>query len=135
MSTNNGQRTTNKRIGILAIQGDFALHAKMLDRIGVPWKLVKHVADLQEVDGLILPGGESTTMLNVFADEGMDTAIRDFAAAGKPRAKAGATAAESAPGKRSDDRGRSARSDARRGGCDAEWGHHPGIEERKLPCA
>ena len=84
MSTNNGQRTTNKSVGILAIQGDFALHAKMLDRIGVPWKLVKHVADVQEVAGLILPGGESTTMLNVFADEGMDTAIRDFAAAGKP---------------------------------------------------
>jgi len=84
MSTNNGQRTTKRPVGILAIQGDFELHAKMLDRLGVPWKLVKHVADLREVGGLILPGGESTTMLNVFADEGMDTAIRDFAAAGKP---------------------------------------------------
>jgi len=84
MSTDNGQRTTKKPLGILAIQGDFELHGKMLDRIGVPWKLVKHVADLHEVAGLILPGGESTTMLNVFADEGMDTAIRDFAAAGKP---------------------------------------------------
>ena len=84
MSTNNGQRTTTRPVGILAIQGDFELHAKMLDRLGVPWKLVKHVADLREVGGLILPGGESTTMLNVFADEGMDTAIRDFAAAGKP---------------------------------------------------
>jgi len=84
MSTNHGQRTTKRPVGILAIQGDFELHAKMLDRLGVPWKLVKHVADLREVGGLILPGGESTTMLNVFADEGMDTAIRDFAAAGKP---------------------------------------------------
>jgi len=84
MSTNNGQRTTKRPVGILAIQGDFELHAKMLDRLGVPWKLVKHVADLREVGGLILPGGESTTMLNVFADEGMDTAIRGFAAAGKP---------------------------------------------------
>ncbi len=77
---NNG----NKPIGILAIQGDFELHAKMLDRVGTPWKLIKHVADLQEVAGLILPGGESTTMLNVFADEGMGAAIREFAAAGKP---------------------------------------------------
>ena len=84
MSTNHGQRTTKRPVGILAIQGDFELHAKMLDRLGVPWKLVKHVADLREVRGLILPGGESTTMLNVFADEGMDAAIRDFAAAGKP---------------------------------------------------
>ncbi len=74
----------HKPVGILAIQGDFELHAKMLDRTGTPWKLIKHVADLQEVSGLILPGGESTTMLNVFADEGMDVAIRDFAAAGKP---------------------------------------------------
>jgi len=84
MTKNNGQRTTKRPIGILAIQGDFELHAKMLERVGMPWKLIKHVVDLQEASGLILPGGESTTMLNVFADEGMDTAIRDFAAAGKP---------------------------------------------------
>lgn len=84
MSMDNGERTTNKAVGILAIQGDFAMHAKMLGRTGTPWKLIKHAADLQEVAGLILPGGESTTMLNVFADEGMDAAIRDFAAAGKP---------------------------------------------------
>jgi pyridoxal 5'-phosphate synthase pdxT subunit len=84
MSTDNGQRTTNKSVGILAIQGDFELHAKMLDRVGTPWKLIKHVADLREVAGLILPGGESTTMLNVFTDEGMDAAIRDFATEGKP---------------------------------------------------
>ena len=84
MSTDNGQKTTDKRVGILAIQGDFELHARMLGRVGTSWRLVKHAADLQEVEGLILPGGESTTMLNVFADEGMDAAIRDFAAAGKP---------------------------------------------------
>jgi 5'-phosphate synthase pdxT subunit len=85
MIHNSELRTHNsKPVGILAIQGDFDLHAKMLDRTGAPWKLIKHTADLQEVAGLILPGGESTTMLNVFADEGMDAAIRDFAAAGKP---------------------------------------------------
>jgi len=84
MSRDNGRRTTDKPVGILAIQGDFERHAKMLDRIGVPWKLVKHVAELGEVRALILPGGESTTMLNVFADEGMDAAIRNFAAAGRP---------------------------------------------------
>jgi pyridoxal 5'-phosphate synthase pdxT subunit len=84
MSTDNGRRTKGKRVGILAIQGDFGLHAKMLSRMGTPWKLIKHAVDLQEVAGLILPGGESTTMLNVFADEGMDDAIRDFAATGKP---------------------------------------------------
>ena len=74
----------NKPVGILAVQGDFAMHAKMLDRMGVRWKLVKHKADLDGVGGLIMPGGESTTMLNLFADEGLGDAIRRFAAEGKP---------------------------------------------------
>jgi len=77
---NNG----HKPVGILAIQGDFAMHAKMLDRIAAPWKLVKHAAVLEEVSGLIMPGGESTTMLKFFANEGMGDAIKDFAAKGKP---------------------------------------------------
>jgi 5'-phosphate synthase pdxT subunit len=77
---NNG----HKPVGILAIQGDFAMHAKMLDRIRAPWKLVKHAQDLEEVKGLIMPGGESTTMLKFFANEGMGSAIQDFAAKGKP---------------------------------------------------
>jgi len=77
---NNG----HKPVGILAIQGDFAMHAKMLDRIRAPWKFVKHVRDLEEVGGLIMPGGESTTMLKFFDNEGMGSAIQDFAAKGKP---------------------------------------------------
>jgi 5'-phosphate synthase pdxT subunit len=77
-------KSGKKTIGILAIQGDFAMHARMLERIGVRWRLVKHARDLQEVDGLILPGGESTTMLKLFAGEGLDQAIKDFAAHGKP---------------------------------------------------
>jgi len=66
-------------VGILALQGDFALHAKMLDRLGARWKLVKHAAELDEVDGLIIPGGESTTMLKFFPRESMTGAIREFA--------------------------------------------------------
>jgi len=77
---NNGHKTA----GILAIQGDFAMHAKMLDRIGAPWRLVKHASDLDGVAGLIMPGGESTTMLKLFEAEGCGEAIRRFAAAGKP---------------------------------------------------
>jgi len=76
---NNG----SKPVGILAIQGDFAMHAKMLDRIAAAWKLVKHTAELQGVSGLIMPGGESTTMLKFLANEGMGAAIKDFAAEGK----------------------------------------------------
>ena len=74
----------HKPIGVLAIQGDFAMHAQMLDRIAAPWKLVKHAAELEGVSGLIMPGGESTTMLKFFANEDMGAAIRDFAAKGKP---------------------------------------------------
>ncbi len=71
-------------VGILAIQGNFALHAKMLDRIGAPWKMVKHATELGEVSGLILPGGESTTFLKFFSSEGLGDAIEDFAGQGKP---------------------------------------------------
>jgi len=77
-------QSDRKAVGILALQGDFALHAKMLERIGAPWKLVKYASELAEVRGLILPGGESTTMLKFFSQEGMGAAIQEFAAAGKP---------------------------------------------------
>jgi len=77
---NNG----HKPVGILAIQGDFAMHAKMLDALAAPWMLVKHPADLAAASGLIMPGGESTTMLKFFAHEGMGTAIKEFAAQRKP---------------------------------------------------
>jgi pyridoxal 5'-phosphate synthase pdxT subunit len=74
----------HKPIGVLAIQGDFAMHAKMLERIGAPYKLVKHSSELAEVGGLIMPGGESTTMLKFFSNEGMGQAIAEFVAAGQP---------------------------------------------------
>jgi 5'-phosphate synthase pdxT subunit len=77
---NNG----HKPVGILAIQGDFAMHAKMLDALAAPWKLVKHASDLDTVSGLIMPGGESTTMLKLFELEGLGSAIKEFAAEGKP---------------------------------------------------
>jgi len=71
-------------VGILAIQGDFAMHGKTLDALGTPWMLVKHAADLDDVRGLIMPGGESTTLLKLFALEGVGDAIKRFAAQGKP---------------------------------------------------
>lgn len=51
-----------KTIGVLALQGDFAAHAKMLHRCGVQTREVRSVEELQQVDALIIPGGESTTM-------------------------------------------------------------------------
>jgi len=71
-------------IGILAVQGDFAMHARMLDQIGAPWKLIKHVEDLAEADALILPGGETTTMLKFLTERKMGDAIKAFAKEQKP---------------------------------------------------
>ncbi len=80
-------KETKPVLGIMAVQGDFALHAAALDRLGAPHFLVKHPEQLNAasgLSGLILPGGESTTMLKFFAQEGWTEAIRDFAASGKP---------------------------------------------------
>jgi 5'-phosphate synthase pdxT subunit len=77
-------RFNDKPVGILAVQGDFEKHAQMLDRIGAAWKLVKHTSDLSGVDALIMPGGESTTMLKFFKQEGLGPAVKEFAAQGKP---------------------------------------------------
>lgn len=77
---NNGTKTA----GILAVQGDFAMHARMLEQIGASYRLVKHARELRDVEALIMPGGESTTMLKFFSEEGMGSAIKDFAAQGKP---------------------------------------------------
>ncbi len=79
-TVNNGHQL----VGILAVQGDFEMHARMLGRIGAAWKLVKRARDLDGVQALIMPGGESTTMLKFFAAEGLDIAIREFATRGRP---------------------------------------------------
>jgi pyridoxal 5'-phosphate synthase pdxT subunit len=71
------------KIGILAVQGDFAAHAAMLHFLGVETLEVRTVADLEDCDGLILPGGESTTQLQFLQEEGLYDAIRKFAAEGR----------------------------------------------------
>lgn len=75
---------SDKPVGILAVQGDFEMHGAMLDRIGAPWKLVKHPQDLGEVSALIMPGGESTTMLKFFHAEALGPAVKRFAVEGRP---------------------------------------------------
>jgi pyridoxal 5'-phosphate synthase pdxT subunit len=67
-------------IGILALQGDFAAHAAAFERLGAPTRLVRAPADLLELDGLVIPGGESTTMLKLLATHGLDAALRAFVA-------------------------------------------------------
>jgi pyridoxal 5'-phosphate synthase pdxT subunit len=70
------------KIGILAVQGDFEAHAAMLAGMGVETVEVRTPADLAGCDGLILPGGESTTQLQFLQEEGLYEAIRNFAAEG-----------------------------------------------------
>jgi 5'-phosphate synthase pdxT subunit len=68
------------KIGILAIQGDYEAHAKMLERIGVDYIFVRTSQDMHGLDGIILPGGESTTHLKVMTEEGLFDALKQFAA-------------------------------------------------------
>lgn len=68
------------KIGILAVQGDFAAHAEMLAGMGVETVEVRTREDLEGCDGLILPGGESTTQLQFLQEEGLYEAIQKFAA-------------------------------------------------------
>ncbi len=73
---------SNVRIGIVAIQGDYDAHAKSLERAGVAASFVRVPADLAGLDGVILPGGESTTHLKVMKEEGLFDALKKFAADG-----------------------------------------------------
>ena len=70
------------KIGILAVQGDFEAHAAMLARLDTESVEVRTPADLEGCDGLILPGGESTTQLQFLQEEGLYQAILKFAANG-----------------------------------------------------
>jgi 5'-phosphate synthase pdxT subunit len=72
------------RIGILALQGDFALHAAALRRAGAEPVEVRKPAVLDDVAGLILPGGESTTLLHLMDAWDFGPAIRGFHASGRP---------------------------------------------------
>jgi 5'-phosphate synthase pdxT subunit len=71
-------------IGVLALQGDFAEHLAMLARIGVDAREVRKAGDLEGVDALIIPGGESTTIGKLMARYGLDAAIRARAQQGMP---------------------------------------------------
>lgn len=72
------------KIGVLAVQGDFAAHARVLARIGVEAVELRRAGELDAVAGLILPGGESTTMLKFVEEEALGEAIKSFASSGRP---------------------------------------------------
>jgi len=72
------------RIGVLALQGDFALHARALEKCGVEAVEVRKPAELDDIDGLIMPGGESTTLLKLMDAWDFVPALEKFHSAGKP---------------------------------------------------
>ena len=72
------------KIGVLALQGDFALHRQALERIGVESCEVRKPSELEAVDGLIIPGGESTTLLKLMEAWDFVPALEKFHAEERP---------------------------------------------------
>lgn len=72
------------KIGVLALQGAVAEHMRSLEAAGAEAVAVKRVEQLDDLQGLIIPGGESTTIGKLMRKYGFMDAVRQFAAAGKP---------------------------------------------------
>src|SRR5580658_10862610 len=70
------------KIGVLAIQGDYEAHGRMLERLGVEPVYVRTPAGLAGLRGLIIPGGESTTHIKILSEEGLLEALRKYSAEG-----------------------------------------------------
>jgi pyridoxal 5'-phosphate synthase pdxT subunit len=73
---------TTMTVGVLALQGDFQAHARALARVGSAPREVRRVAELEGLWGLVIPGGESTTLLNLMRDEPWFEALTSFHARG-----------------------------------------------------
>ena len=71
-------------VGVLALQGGFAAHARILRELGAEVREVRTPEDLEGLDGLVMPGGESTTMTLGVDREGLAGPLREFAASGRP---------------------------------------------------
>ena len=71
-------------VGVLALQGDFAEHEAMLRRLGADTRQVRSAEDLRGLDGLIIPGGESTTFCRLMTDFGLYEPLRAFVRSGVP---------------------------------------------------
>ena len=72
------------KIGVLALQGDFAMHARALQKCGAEVVEIRKPEQLADIDGLIMPGGESTTLLKLMDLWGFVPALEKFHGSGKP---------------------------------------------------
>ena len=77
LQTSGETRPTIMRIGVLALQGDFDAHRRRLEELGAEVVLVKKPEQLNEIDGLVIPGGESGTFLKLLGEEGL-AKLKDF---------------------------------------------------------
>jgi 5'-phosphate synthase pdxT subunit len=71
-------------IGVLAIQGDFEAHTRALEEVGAEPRVVRTAADLEGLDGLVIPGGESTTISLGVEREGLAGPLRELVQSGRP---------------------------------------------------
>ena len=71
-------------VGVLALQGDFEAHGRLLRELGAEPREVRVPRDLEGLDGLVMPGGESTTMTLGIEREGLADPLREFVRTGKP---------------------------------------------------
>jgi 5'-phosphate synthase pdxT subunit len=71
-------------VGVLASQGDFAAHARMLESLGADAREVRAPGDFEGLDALVIPGGESTTIAKAIERDGLEPAIREHVDAGRP---------------------------------------------------
>jgi 5'-phosphate synthase pdxT subunit len=71
-------------VGVLALQGDFEAHSKMLEALGATTRAVRTPKDLEGLDGLVMPGGESTTMTLGIEREGLAEPLRNLVQSGTP---------------------------------------------------
>ena len=75
---------TSPRVGILALQGGFEAHARALEELGARTRVVRVPEDLDGLDGLVIPGGESTTMTLGIEREELAEPLREFVRSGRP---------------------------------------------------
>jgi 5'-phosphate synthase pdxT subunit len=72
------------RVGVLALQGDFEAHARTLRQLGAEPREVRVPGDLQDLDSLVIPGGESTTIGKLIESAGLEPALRAHHEVGRP---------------------------------------------------
>lgn len=78
------QRRLSRPIGVLALQGDFAAHGRAVEAAGQPWTEVKYPEGLRNVSALIIPGGESTTLMKFLSGSPISEEIVSLAHRGVP---------------------------------------------------